>query len=135
MALMDYIASLLPAYESIGLWGYWVIFLISFLESVVFLGAVVPGTLLILFAGFASAQGILDISDLIWFAAIGASLGDVVSFYLGNKGVRFLMLKISSCVLVKSFLRRTAAKVSYWENLAGRCGLWCRLWPDCRTCP
>ena len=107
---MDYIASLLPAYESIGLWGYWVIFLISFLESVVFLGAVVPGTLLILFAGFASAQGILDISDLIWFAAVGASLGDVVSFYLGNKGVRFFNVENKLLRTSKKFFKAHGGK-------------------------
>ena len=107
---MDYIASLLPAYESIGLWGYWVIFLISFLESVVFVGAVVPGTLLILFAGFASAQGILDISDLIWFAAIGASLGDVVSFYLGNKGVRFFNVENKLLRTSKKFFKAHGGK-------------------------
>ncbi len=107
---MEYIASLLPAYESIGLWGYWVIFLISFLESVVFVGAVVPGTLLILFAGFASAQGILDISDLIWFAAIGASLGDAVSFYLGNRGVRFFNVENKLLRTSKKFFKAHGGK-------------------------
>jgi undecaprenyl-diphosphatase len=56
------------------------------LESLVFAGVIVPGSTLIILAGFLSSQGYLDIGDLIWFSAIGAILGDGISYYLGTKG-------------------------------------------------
>jgi len=73
----------------LGLWGYWLVLLVSFLESLVLAGEIVPGAVLVVFAGFLSAQGFLDIGNLILFAAIGAILGDGLSFYLGAKGTHF----------------------------------------------
>lgn len=86
---MNFINHILPALPHLGVWGYWLVLLASFAESVVLVGEVIPGSTLLIFIGFLSAQGILDIGDLIWFAAIGAILGDGLSYYLGTKGTNF----------------------------------------------
>ncbi len=78
--------SLLPVVEHLGMFGYWLILLVSLLESLAFVGLLIPGTIMVLFSGFLSAQGYLDLGDLIWFTAIGGILGDGISYWLGTKG-------------------------------------------------
>lgn len=87
-AMETFLSQLLPAFQSIGIVGYWVVFLVSFLESLAFVGALVPGASLVILAGFLSSQGFvdLDIGDLIWFASLGAIAGDSLSFYFGSRG-------------------------------------------------
>jgi len=64
-----------------GAWFYFVIFLWTFLE----------GETVVLFAGFAAAQGLLDPWLLLAFAWIGSFSGDQCYFWLGrNYGVRLL---------------------------------------------
>ncbi len=86
---MEFLNSFLPSLSHLGVWGYWLVLLAALLESLVLVGVVVPGAVLVVFAGFLSSQGYMDIGDLIWFAAIGAILGDSISYYLGTKGTRF----------------------------------------------
>jgi len=86
---MSFLNHILPTFAHLGFGGYWLVLLVSFLESLVLAGEIVPGAVLVVFAGFLSAQGFLDIGDLIWFATIGAILGDGLSFYLGTKGTHF----------------------------------------------
>ena len=86
---MNFLTDILPSLSHLGVWGYWLVLLVALLESLVLVGVVVPGAVLVVFAGFLSSQGYLDIGDLIWFAATGAILGDSISYYLGTKGTRF----------------------------------------------
>jgi membrane protein DedA with SNARE-associated domain/membrane-associated phospholipid phosphatase len=83
---MDLINYLLPKIEHFRFLGYWVVLLVSLLESLAFVGIVVPGSTFIVFIGALSARGYWDLADLIWFAAVGAILGDGISFSLGKKG-------------------------------------------------
>ena len=86
---MDFIQHLLPTFEHLGIFGYWVAFLAAFLESLAIVGTFIPGAIIVIIFGFLSAEGYFDIGDLIWFVALGAILGDVVSYYLGTKGKMF----------------------------------------------
>lgn len=86
---MDFLLNLLPSLQHFGMWGYWFVFLVALLEGVAFLGSFIPGATVVVLAGIVSSQGYLDIGDLIWFAAIGAAIGDCFSYYLGTKGARF----------------------------------------------
>lgn len=79
-------SSFLPAVEHLGLWGYWIILLLAAAEAVPIAGVFVPGASLIVLAGAAAAHGVLEVGDLIWFAAVGAVLGDGLSYYLGVRG-------------------------------------------------
>jgi membrane protein DedA with SNARE-associated domain/membrane-associated phospholipid phosphatase len=79
-------SSFLPALEHLGVWGYWIVFLLAAAEAVPIAGVFVPGASRIVLAGGAAAHGILEVGDLIWFAAAGAVLGDGLSYYLGVRG-------------------------------------------------
>ncbi len=86
---MNFLTNIFPSLAHLGVWGYWLVLLFSLLESLVFAGVIVPGSTLVVLAGFLSSQGYLDIGDLIWFSTIGAILGDSISYHLGTKGTGF----------------------------------------------
>ncbi len=70
--------------------GYWLVLLFSLLESLAFVGVVVPGAVVVVFAGSLAAKGFFDLGDLVWFASAGAILGDGISFRMGKGGhIRF----------------------------------------------
>ena len=66
--------------------GYLAMFLISFLESVAFVGEIIPGTTLLVIIGAMAAKGLMDPEILIVASSLGAIAGDVFSFWLGRKG-------------------------------------------------
>lgn len=80
----QFIADLLPKIEHFRLLSYWLIFLASVLETLPFVGIILPGTVILLVAGFLVAQGSFDLGDMIWAAALGAILGDSIAYYLGR---------------------------------------------------
>ncbi len=80
--MLDYLIALL---WRLGHWGYLVIFLGATLESAAFLGFFIPGETLVVVAGALAALGILDLSDLIALVAVGAILGDNISYQLGRR--------------------------------------------------
>lgn len=56
------------------------------LEAAAFLGVLVPGESLVLVSGLFTAQGMLNVCDLIVVVAIGAILGDSIGYELGLGG-------------------------------------------------
>lgn len=66
--------------------SYFFIFLIFFLEAMAFIGLLVPGSILLVFIGFLSAEGVLGLKMSIFSIMAGALAGDFFSFYLGRKG-------------------------------------------------
>jgi undecaprenyl-diphosphatase len=75
--------------------GYYsILFLIAFGESLPIIGLVVPGSTLIVFAGFITIHGKGLILPLLLITMLGAFLGDLVSFWLGGHfGSKMLTLK------------------------------------------
>lgn len=116
---MDFLNSFFPIIQNFlqrfEMLGYWMVLLISLAESLPFIGLIIPGTLLVGLFGFFAAQGYLDIEDLIWFAAIGAILGDSISYYLGTKGTKLFhqenkILKLSHLEKGERFFKKHGAK-------------------------
>ena len=64
---------------------YTAIALIAFLESLILIGIIVPGSTIIVFTGFLALHGKEDISTIIWVAMIGAFWGDFLSYWLGAR--------------------------------------------------
>ena len=122
--MINFLTNILPSLSHLGIWGYWLVLLAALLESLVLVGVVVPGAVLVVFAGFLSAQGYLDIGDLIWFAAIGAILGDGISYYLGTKGTRFFhnenrLLKADHLESGKQFFHKHGSKSIFLARFVG----------------
>ncbi len=61
------------------------ILLIALIESLPVLGLAMPGSTLIVLAGFLAAHGKGDILPLILFSTSGAFLGDFISYWLGGR--------------------------------------------------
>lgn len=70
--------------EQLQNWGYWALFLLTFLETSALLGLLVPGETVVVIAGFLAAQGILSLGDAMWIAAAGALAGDNTGYLLGR---------------------------------------------------
>ena len=66
------------------------IFLLSLVEGIAFLGLIIPGATLTIALGALVPQSKMLFPLLIVSAALGAFLGDAISFYLGKKGVRLV---------------------------------------------
>lgn len=87
----DLINHILPSIEHFHTVGYWIAFFAALLETTVGIGLFLPGSTIILFLGALSARGYLDTGDLIWFAVLGAILGDNINYYLGRRyGAKWL---------------------------------------------
>jgi len=65
--------------------GYWIALLAAILETTIGVGLIIPGSTIILFMGALTAKGYFDLGDLIWFAVIGAIIGDNINFFIGKK--------------------------------------------------
>lgn len=68
-----------------GLWGYWFALVAALAETVFLLGLLMPGSTLLLLMGMLAGQGIFDLGDLLFFAIVGATLGDNVNYFLGRR--------------------------------------------------
>jgi len=112
----DLINTILPSIAHFRVGGYWVAFFAAFIETTVGVGLILPGSTIILFLGALSARGLLDIGDLIWFAVLGAIIGDNLNYYLGRKyGARwvekgFWFLKAGHIEKAKHFMDRHGGK-------------------------
>jgi len=81
------IAFLQPILEWIGShpkWSSFIVFLITFTESVAVFGFFVPGVLLLFGVGALVAVGTLDLWVTLVAAATGALLGDLASYWMGH---------------------------------------------------
>jgi undecaprenyl-diphosphatase len=128
---MNFIDSFLPNFQHFGLWGYWIVLIITFLESIAVIGVFVPATVIMAFIGFLSSQGYLNVVNLILFASVGAILGDVSSYYMGTRGTGLFknenrILKLGHLEKAKAFFAKHGDKSVF---LGGR---WSRSSPACR---
>jgi len=83
--IIDFINNLLPSIEQFRIGGYWIALFAALLETTIGIGLILPGSTIILVLGALSARGYLDTGYLIWFAVLGAILGDNLNYYLGRK--------------------------------------------------
>lgn len=104
---MDLINLFLPKIVHFQLLGYWVLLLVSLLESLAFVGLVFPGSTFVVIMGTLSARGYWDLGDLIWFATVGAILGDGISYVLGKRGK--ILFTENSRVFKANYLERGEA--------------------------
>lgn len=78
----------MPYLASIGILIYFVVFIISGLESSP-VGAVFPGVIVMLYFGSVISLGYMHFIPCVIASIVGAVIGDIVSYYLGRYGRRF----------------------------------------------
>jgi undecaprenyl-diphosphatase len=69
------------------IWGYLFVCVLSFGESLAFVGLIVPGSIVVIASGFLASQGMFDIWALFAWSSLGAILGDNFSYFLGRHGL------------------------------------------------
>ncbi|MGB2695445.1 MAG: DedA family protein [Dehalococcoidia bacterium] len=67
-------------------YGELTIFLAPMLENTLFIGAIIPGTLVMILGGIATENGLIDLRLAIPLAVIGAIIGDTISYWIGRFG-------------------------------------------------
>jgi membrane protein DedA with SNARE-associated domain len=67
-------------------YGYLTVFLAPLLENTIFLGAIIPGTIILLLAGVSAHDGLIDLWPAIPLAIAGAWIGDTISYGIGRFG-------------------------------------------------
>ncbi len=77
----------LPFLSGLGGWAYVLLFGFAFTESIAVIGILIPGATFIVIFGFLASQGMFDIRVAVAVGAIGAILGDMLSFVLGRRGI------------------------------------------------
>ena len=115
---------LLSSIQTLGVWGYWLLGLMSFFESVAFIGWFVPGGLFVISAGFFAANGVFDVEDIIVFAAAGTIIGEALSYYFGKQGTKFFkyenkILKLSHLEKGQKFFQRYGVKSIFIARFIG----------------
>jgi membrane protein DedA with SNARE-associated domain/membrane-associated phospholipid phosphatase len=82
-------------------WGYYIIILMTFLETSAFLGLLVPGESVVVMAGLLASKGVLELGDVIWAALLGAIMGDTVGYFIGHRFGEGFFLKYGHYLLFK----------------------------------
>jgi len=65
-------------------YGYLIIVLGTFLESMVLISLAAPGLVILLLAGYYAAKGVVWLPFVIVFSFIGLMIGDSISYFLGK---------------------------------------------------
>jgi len=69
-------------------WGYLIVFLLTLLENSAFVGAAIPGDVVLLLAGFYVERSDLDLAPVSALAFVGALVGDTIGYGIGRFGGR-----------------------------------------------
>ena len=66
-------------------WGFALVFLVAFLESLVLVGILLPGIVILFGVGALIGLGMFDLTSIWLAASTGAFLGDFLSYLLGRR--------------------------------------------------
>ena len=121
---MNFIDILIPVLTKLQNFSYLLVFLISFVESLAFVGLFIPGTIFNIFIGFLAGKGMFDLYDLFWFAFAGAILGDGLSFYLGKRAKKLFrpenrIFKSNYLAKGEEFFKKHGPKSVFWGRFIG----------------
>jgi membrane protein DedA with SNARE-associated domain len=87
-------------------WGYLIVFAVCLLENSAFVGAIVPGDVVLLLAGFYVQRSSLDLAPVIVLALIGAVIGDTIGYFIGRTAGRGLVDRFGKHLLPARRLER-----------------------------
>lgn len=109
--LLQYVSSM--ATYLVTAWGYWGIFIGMIIES-----ACIPlsSEAIMLFGGFMSAQGYLNLWGVVWAGILGNVVGSVLTFWIGSKGGRVFLQNYGKYVF---FNEEHLEKADQWFSRYG----------------
>jgi membrane-associated protein len=92
--LPDLDTALTDLSDTLGPWTYALVASLAFLETGAFVGLVAPGETAIVLGGVVAAEGGVELAPILLVAWLGAALGDLTSFLVGQRlGRRFLLTR------------------------------------------
>jgi len=98
-------------------YGYYILFIVVFLENAAFLGLFIPGETFLLAASFYASLGGFNIFIVGLIAFVGAVCGDNLAYWFGRRGGRPLFLKYGK------LFRITPERMQKAENFYVRHGV------------
>ncbi|MGR3723729.1 bifunctional DedA family/phosphatase PAP2 family protein [Abyssibius alkaniclasticus] len=104
---------IVPSLQAFGVGAYWVLMFAAMGEAVIFIGIILPGSMMVIAGGLLVRAGTIDFFDLAWFVAIGAIIGAEISYRFGRIGA----LRLSKKSQVRGSKYATKAK-----DMLGRYG-------------
>lgn len=118
---LDGYQQILENYERLA---YLALFFVSTLESLAVVGLLVPGTTITVIFGLMAADGEFDLRILMIACALGAMLGDGLSYYLGRRGTHVVwrgkeLLSADNLSLGKSFFEKHGNKSVFLGRFIG----------------
>jgi len=98
-------------------YGYLTIFLAPMVENTLFLGALIPGTIIMMLAGLSAHDGLIDLWPAIPLGIAGAIIGDTISYGMGRFGFQRLGPE-SRLVRWSERMREPLLESSWWLILS-----------------
>lgn len=111
-------------------WGYLIVFLMALLENSAFVGAVVPGDVVLLLAGFYAERSDLDLAPISALAFVGALIGDTIGYGVGRFAGRRVIDRFGRRLFPPERMERVDRYFQEYGNLAVALG---RITPVIRT--
>jgi membrane protein DedA with SNARE-associated domain len=96
--------------------GFWLTFFIAFIESIIVIGGLIPGSLAISAIGILAGSGLLNIYSTFFAATFGAFIGDTSGFLIG----RFFKQNLKNFFLFKRYPRTLQIGKIYFEQHGGK---------------
>ena len=98
--------------------GYYILFLMTFLETALFFGFIVPGESIVVISGLLASKGVMDLKTVFLISALGAILGDQTGYVIGREFGQKLIVKYGSRLfLKKAYISETER---FFENHGGK---------------
>jgi membrane-associated protein len=128
--LMDAIKQLYDVEGLIRSGGYFIVCAIVFIETGLLVGFFLPGDSLLMAAGLAASQGLLEIWTLCLLLTAASISGNSCGYFIGRKAGPTLFNKEDSLLFSKANVQKAQ---SFYEKYGGRAIIFAQFVPIVRT--
>ena len=120
---MDILHILESAFVS---FGYLIVFFAAFFESVILLGFLLPGGLIVLLGGYFAQQNQISVVLVTILAWLGMFLGDLLNYWLGKKGFHKILARntkfqslLKNYNSAENFINKYGALAIFYSHILG----------------
>ena len=106
--------------------GYLIVFFSAFFESVILLGFLLPGGLIVLLGGYFAQQNQISVILVTILAWLGMFLGDLLNYWLGKKGFHKILTRsnkwqrlIKNYNSAENFINKYGALAIFYSHILG----------------